>query len=146
MSDRSGACMCGAVTVKATGLDDTFSVCHCDMCRRWTGSAMLAVAVPAENVTWSGEAQIRTLQSSDWAERAWCGRCGSGLYYRITAEGPMHGHYSLPLGLLDDTDGMTMVSEIYIDHKPDCFAFAGDHPRLTRAETLEKFGIEDPDA
>jgi len=38
------------------------------------------------------------------------------------------------------------MSEIYINHKPDSNAFSADRPRLTRKETLEKFGISDEEA
>ena len=32
-----------------------------------------------------------------------------------------------------------MSSEMFVDLKPAGFAFAGDHPRLTEKETLEKY-------
>lgn len=140
---RTGQCMCGAVRFAASEVPDTFGACHCEMCRRWTGSAFLGLTVPVASVKWSGEDSIARLQSSDWAERAWCVRCGSPLYYHVTLEGPMSENYELPLGLFNDATGLTFASEIYIDHKPEGFAYAGDRPRLTRKETLAKFGIED---
>ncbi|MDF1855069.1 GFA family protein [Pseudooceanicola sp.] len=141
MNERQGGCMCGAVRFTATDVPGEFGACHCEMCRRWTGSAFLGITVPRASVTWQGEAQIRTLQSSDWAERAWCGRCGTGLYYHITADGPMAANYEIPVGILDDANGLTMRSEIYIDQKPDSFAYAGEHQLMTRAEVLAKYGI-----
>ncbi|MHA6264359.1 GFA family protein [Arenibacterium sp. CAU 1754] len=143
MSERTGKCMCGAVSFTAKNVPDHFGACHCEMCRRWTGSAFLGITVPRKDVTWTGEAHIKTLQSSDWAERAWCQRCGSGLYYHVTAEGPMSESYEIPIGLLDDANGLTFKSEIFIDHKPDSFAYAGERDRLTRKQVLEKFGIPD---
>jgi len=143
MTDKTGQCMCGAVEFTAANAPDTFGACHCEMCRRWSGSAFLGFSVQASDVTWKGEAHIRTLQSSDWAERAWCGRCGSGLYYRLTGEdGPGVGSMQIPLGLLDDSAGMTFASEIFIDHKPAGFAYAGERPTLTRAEVMAKYGVD----
>ncbi|MGR3373706.1 GFA family protein [Pseudooceanicola nanhaiensis] len=138
MSERQGGCMCGAVRFTATDVPAGFGACHCEMCRRWTGSAMLAVSVPEVSVTWAGAAQIRTLQSSEWAERAWCGRCGTGLYYRLTTEGA--STIEIPVGLIDDMSGMEFRREIWIDHKPDAFAFAGERERLTREEAMDRFG------
>ena len=143
MSERTGQCMCGAVSFTATDVPDRFGACHCEMCRRWTGSALLGVTVPADRISWRGEAHIKTLQSSDWAERAWCGACGSALYYHVTMEGPMSKSIEIPLGLFDDGNGLSFDNEIYIDHKPDSFGYAGDRQRLTRSETLKKFGISD---
>jgi len=134
--------MCGAVKLTVRDVPRDFGACHCNMCRRWTGSALLAVTVPEASVTWTGGEFIRTIQSSDWAERAWCDRCGTGLWYRVTAEGPHKGNYELPIGLFDDSNGMNMNSEIYIDLKTDAFAYAGERKRYTEAETLALFGID----
>jgi hypothetical protein len=100
----------------------------------------LGVTVPSDKITWTGEAQIATLQSSDWAERAWCRRCGSALYYRVTAEGKWFGGTEVPIGLFDDGNGFELTNEIYFDQKPDSFAFRGEgHKLLTRAECLSIF-------
>ncbi|MDR7124177.1 GFA family protein [Pseudotabrizicola sp. 4114] len=137
---RSGGCLCGAVRFTAKLDRKTFGACHCEMCRRWSGSALLAITVPTGNIGWQGAEHIATLQSSDWARRAWCARCGSGLYYMVTAEGPHFGNTEIPIGLLDDANGLTMQSEIFFDQKPDCFAYAGETQKLSRAETLAMFG------
>ena len=138
---RAGGCLCGAVRFEAKLSSHNFGACHCEMCRRWTGAALVAATVPAAGIVWKGEAHIRVLQSSDWAERAWCQRCGSGLYYHVTAEGPMAANVEIPVGLFDDASGMELVSEIYVDHRMPGWAIAGEHPRLTRKEILAKFGI-----
>ena len=134
--------MCGAVRFTLAEPPARFGACHCEMCRRWTGSAFLNFDVPQDGVTWEGEAQVRTLQSSDWAERAWCGRCGTNLYYRLR-DGEMAGLYSISLGLLDDASGMEFASEIYTDHGLGVFSYAGDRSRMTRSQTLAHHGISE---
>lgn len=138
--DRKGGCLCGAVrfTARLTGTD--FGVCHCAMCRKWTGSAFMGITVPVGNVTWSGKDRIAKRQTSSWAERAWCKDCGSGLFYRITVEGPMSENYEIPVGVLDDANGLDLVNEIYVDEKTDCFSYAGEGRNLlTRAEVHARF-------
>ena len=138
--EREGGCLCGAVRFTARLTGTNFGVCHCEMCRKWTGSALMGVTVPVENVSWTGDDHIARRQTSAWAERAWCRECGSGLYYRITAEGPMSLNYELPVGILDDVNGLSLVNEIYIDEKPDCFSYAGAGRNvLTRAEVRSRF-------
>lgn len=144
-SIREGGCLCGAVRFSAALPTLEFGACHCEMCRRWTGSALMALSVPQAAVRWKGDEHIARYQSSDWAERAHCRRCGTPLFYHVTADGPMSDELELPVGLLDDPSGLTFSSEIYIDLKPDSFAYAGDRPRLTRRETLAKFGISEED-
>ena len=137
---KTGGCLCGAVRFTAWLEGTHFGVCHCEMCRKWTGSALMGITVPVENVVWHGKEHIAKRQSSAWAERAWCRECGSGLYYRVTVEGPMFGTVELPVGILDDANGLMMANEIYIDHKPDSYAFAGEGRNvLTRAECHAKF-------
>ena len=60
----------------------------------------------------------------------------------MTVDGPYAGNVELPLGLFDDANGLTMSNEIYIDMKPDSYAFAGeDRQVLTRAQCVEKFPL-----
>ncbi|WP_298916550.1 GFA family protein [uncultured Roseobacter sp.] len=136
---RSGQCMCGAVRFVAKEVPKTISACHCQMCRRWTGSALLEVSVPEDAVTWEGVEHIVTRQSTPWAERAWCRECGSGVYFRMTAENEFSGTLDIPLGIFDDPNGFEMTHEIFIDHKPDSFAYAGERRQLTRADCVAKF-------
>lgn len=137
--DRTGQCMCGAVTLSARQVPDAYGACHCDMCRRWTGAALLAVEVPCKNTTFHGSAHIRKLQSSAWAERAWCAECGSSLWYRVTEPGPMNENYEIPIGLFDDTTGMQLVSEIYHDVRASGCDFSAETTKLSRADTLKEF-------
>lgn len=141
-SVKTGGCMCGAVTFSARAVPAVFGACHCDMCRRWTGSALLGVTVPLAGVVWEGAEHIGKIQSSSWAERAWCQKCGSGLWFRVTQESAYSDDIEIPIGLFDDPSGFQMTNEIYIDHKPDSFAYAGEgRKRLTRQECVEKFSL-----
>jgi hypothetical protein len=131
--------MCGAVAFEASPASMTFHACHCESCRRWTGSALLAVTVPADGMRFEGSEHVRTHRSSDWAERAWCDRCGSTLYYRVTMEGPLRGQYHVALGTFDAPEAFEFASEIYIDRKPASFAFAGERRTKTKAEIEAQF-------
>jgi hypothetical protein len=136
--------MCGAVSFRASEVPDEYGVCHCEMCRRWTGSALLGITIPTDKLDWNGSENIATIQSSTWAERGWCVKCGTGLFFRVTMDGKYSGGTEIPIGLLDDQTDLTMSNEIFIDHKPDSFAFAGEDRKLmTRQDCVEKFGVLD---
>lgn len=135
-----GKCSCGAVTFEARPATTTFGACHCETCRAWTGSAFLGITLAPDEITWTnGADQIRTWTSSSWAERGWCGTCGSNLFYRVTVDGPHQGQTHMAIGALENPDAFTFSHEIFIDRKPDCFAFSGERSSLTRAEVLERF-------
>lgn len=136
----SGQCLCGAVTITAEPERKSLSACHCDMCRRWSSGIFMAMPVVPGSVAVEGP--VRVFQSSDWAERAFCERCGSNLWYRITAEGPGHGRHQLAAGLFD-VSGMHLGLEVFIDSKPDAYAFAGERKQMTGREIFDIFAPKD---
>jgi hypothetical protein len=106
------------------------------MCRHWGGVAFLGVQCGSE-VKIDGDAQVVRYRSSDWAERGFCGRCGSNLFYRYL---PLD-NYSFPAGLFPDDALLPLVEEIFVDEKPDYYAFDADSEKLTGAEVMAKFGV-----
>jgi len=135
MSLLRGHCLCGAVTVSFEPLKDALGACHCEMCRCWTGSAFLEIEAKPGSLTYDGP--VKSYASSDWAERAWCDSCGSTLWYHLTLPG--HDYYSLSAGLVENAGGLPLKTEIYIDVKPDGYAFAGNHEIKTKAEVEAGF-------
>ena len=53
------------------------------MCRRWSGGPVFSIGVGA--VRFDDETQLERFESSAWAERGFCARCGSSLFYRLKA-------------------------------------------------------------
>ncbi|MDY6983113.1 MAG: GFA family protein, partial [Pseudomonadota bacterium] len=74
-----GSCLCGAVTITAPDLSE-IAACHCGMCRRWGGGPFMTLHA-GQDVKVEGD--VKTYRSSDWAERAFCGTCGTHLYYHL---------------------------------------------------------------
>ena len=137
MTAQSGRCLCGAVTFTVESVGTGHHACHCRMCRRWSGGPLFATA--AEGVVFEGEDNIGIYESSDWAERGFCKICGTNLFYRLK----QNGQYALPVGVFDDSTRFKLIGEIYIDHKPAGYDFAGDLPKLTEAEFVAKFAPPD---
>ena len=135
--DRSGKCMCGAVVFTAKETREDVSACHCGMCRRWSGGIWLGVGTKA--IDWHRDETLETIQSSSWAERGFCSACGTSLFYRMTAEGEHQGTTAVSLGCLDDTSGLKIEREWFIDAKPDAYALAGEHHQVTEAEAFAMF-------
>ncbi|ANO51961.1 GFA family protein [Woeseia oceani] len=136
-STQHGRCLCGAVQFDATNAGTDFHACHCPMCRRWASGPLFAVN--AESVVFSGEENLQRYASSDWAERGFCRQCGSNLFYFLKPANAYH----LCVGAFDNAANFKIASEIFVDHQPAGYAFAGQHPRLTEQQVLEQFGSED---
>jgi hypothetical protein len=83
VSYRAGCC-CGALEVEAEGEPILNAICHCDNCKKRTGSAFGWSAYFAEpNVTIHGDAQVYAFESaSGHTERSFCPTCGSTLFWR----------------------------------------------------------------
>nr|WP_229680731.1 GFA family protein [Marinobacterium zhoushanense] len=108
--------------------------CHCSMCRKWTGGPLMAVDCGTE-VKFSGEENISTYSSSDWAERGFCARCGSHLFYRLK----QNGQYIIPAGLFDTAEALNFDHQIFIDEKPEYYAFANETKNMTGEEVFASF-------
>jgi hypothetical protein len=129
-----GRCLCGAVHFETEFKDGpAFGVCHCSMCQHWNGGPGLA----SEFVrTEFGSAQtLSWYQSSDWAERGFCGTCGSSLFYRLK---DMPDVLFIQLGCLDLPDDTHLAEHIFYDEKPAYYDFADQSPRLSGAEFLAR--------
>lgn len=124
-----GKCLCESVSVSFTVKNEIFDVCHCGMCRKWGGGPLMTVdAVGKPKFT--GEEFIGKYDSSDWAERAFCKKCGTHLYYRLKG----NDFYNLPLNLIDGAENFKFHQQIFIDRKPANYEFANKTKMKTEAE------------
>lgn len=103
------------------------------MCRRWSGGAPF-FAANTDGVEFEGAEHLARYESSSWAERGFCRRCGTALFYFLK---PTQA-YMMSVGAFDDQSPFQLVLEIFIDSKPEGYAFAGEHARWTEAETLAR--------
>ena len=138
MTDRTGHCLCGAVSFVVTGGRDDFGICHCKMCQRWTGGMFPGIMYRADQVRIVGSENVADYRSSATATRSFCRICGSTLWFRGQ---PPHGgepYYEIAVGVLDQTEGLVLTHEVFVDRKPDAWNLAGGHVRDTEADYLRK--------
>lgn len=128
-SERTGTCLCGAVTITAKAASHEVGACHCSMCRRW-GSGPFMELDCGTDVAIEGEEHVTRYDSSPWAERAFCARCGTNLFYRLKEA----NQHMVAVGLFDDADDLAFKTEVFIDEKPGFYSFAGDTQKMTGAE------------
>jgi hypothetical protein len=130
---REGGCMCGAVRYEAD-FAETFNACFCKMCQRWASGMFMGAHTVNFKIT-KGEGDLSVFKSSDWAQRGFCAKCGSNLYYHA----PEFGDPSVALGSLDDTDDVRMAIQFYVDQQPQGLEIANETKKLTGAETEKLF-------
>lgn len=79
-----GECHCGAIAFVAEIDPDRVRVCHCTDCQKLSGTAFRVVAPCSETdfTLLRGEPRIyiKTAESGNRRQQAFCGNCGSPLY------------------------------------------------------------------
>lgn len=134
MSKRRGRCLCGAVRITATETTNEVGACHCKMCRRWGGGPFMEIECGA-GVFFDGEENVRVYDSSDWAERGFCKKCGTHLFYRFKKT----GHHGVPIGLFDDENKLVFAQQVFIDEKPSFYEFSNDTHDMTGPELIARY-------
>ena len=134
-NEMMGSCLCDAVKVSTTSTSNKVGACHCGMCRKWTGSSLLVVNCE-DKIEFDGAENITRFSSSEWAERGFCSKCGTHLFYRLK----QNNHYYIPAGIFERQDNLVFDHQIFIDRKPEYFTFANQTNNMTEAEVLAMFG------
>jgi hypothetical protein len=70
-----------------------------------------------------------------WAERGFCNKCGSHLFYRLK-ESKQH---IIPVGLFADCGMFVFDHQVFIDEKPAYYCFANETNDMTGAEVFAKY-------
>ena len=137
MSDAiegNGSCLCGAVSITAKSISLSVGACHCNMCRKWGGGPLMAVDCGTD-VSFDGEENISVFKSSAWAERGFCNKCGSHLFYRLRDS----KQYMMPVGLFDNDKMFIFDHQVFIDDKPPFYSFENKTSNMTGAEVFAKY-------
>ena len=101
MDKFTGGCLCGNVRIVASAAPYRVGLCHCLDCRKHHGALFFAAAIFPENaVTVEGE-------TSQYAGRHFCPRCGSSVFARYADEIEVH------LGCLDAPDQLIPTYECW---------------------------------
>ena len=112
-----GSCLCGAIAYSVDGPVESASHCYCTMCQKQHGAAAGTYAnIARADLHIERDADLITeYASSDHARRAFCGRCGSTLFWRSdqTPE-----RIAVTLGTLDQPFTEPVEIELHTESKP----------------------------
>jgi hypothetical protein len=108
--------------------------CHCGNCRKWSGGVFLSVRC-GTSVVFNDDAPLVSYVSSEWAERVFCGRCGTSLVWQMR-DGSAQ---IVSIQAFDDPAAFEFTLQMYIDHKPPTYDFANRTEMLTEADVIAKY-------
>jgi len=132
---RTGTCLCGGVSITANNSSNKVGACHCGMCRKWGGGPFMETDCGSD-IAFKGEDNISVYDSSNWAERGFCKKCGSHLFYRLKEI----NQHIIPIGLFDDQEFVVFDSQVFIDKKPSYYSFSNKTNDMTEKEIFEMYG------
>ena len=130
-SSYSGSCLCGAVRFKVHGEFERFYLCHCEYCRKDTGSAHAAnLFSSTARLEWvSGESRTTLFNlPSTRHTRCFCSICGSALP-NMQMDG---GLLVVPAGSLNSEIQLRPDAHLFIASK------AGWDEALEKVPTLDR--------
>ncbi len=127
-----GGCLCGAIRYRATSPPVRGVICHCSMCRRHSGAPLLAfVHFPARDFTWV-HGQPARFQSSEFAQRGFCPRCGSTLTMH---EDVLADRVQVTVGSLDEPERVHIDDHVWTERQISWLHIADQLPRFTRSSS-----------
>ena len=135
--DVTGSCLCGSITFQFKVNEKNFDVCHCGICRKWGGGPGFGVTSKSEPL-FTGVEYLKTYPSSDWAERGFCEKCGTHLFYRFKDK----SFINFQLGSLKNNDLFKFNLQIYVDCKPNYYNFAEKTNMMTEVDVIKAFNSD----
>ena len=123
----TGSCLCGSVQYEIHGEADRFYHCHCQRCRKTTGTghASNLLVKPENSLTWTkGEDLLRNYKVPE-AERfynCFCSQCGSPMPRLV----PQLGGVVIPAGTLNEEPPVKPQSRIFRDSRA-AWSCSGDN-------------------
>lgn len=145
----TGSCLCGSVTFECDAADGPFEICHCNRCRKLTGS----VGMPAFSVK---KSHFRMLTGRDnitvWYApilrqppayiSPFCRTCGSP----VPMDFPEYDDVEIPAGLVDGDPGIKPDKHILVEQVPAWDSITDGLPTFTLAQIYKhRTGKEPPD-
>lgn len=112
-----GACHCGHITWQLSLPPKLVLNCHCQMCRRLTGSGFSAWVIVSEDqlqIT-QGEAELQAYAATEHFSRHFCRHCGTDVYAMNEAKFP--GCRYIARGQLPDDLALNTQVQVYTDSK-----------------------------
>lgn len=120
----SGGCLCGAVRYELTPPLRPVVACHCGQCRRTSGHYVSATGVPRQRFALTNSEGLQWYRSSQRAERGFCRRCGSSLFWSADALDTI----SIMAGTIDGETGVHTAAHICVTDKGDYYTLSASEP------------------
>ncbi len=125
---KTGSCLCGGVAFEMRGELKPVIACHCSQCRKQTGNYWASTTSANADLTFTQNETLCWFRASNSAQRGFCSRCGSTLFWKADGRDTT----SICAGAIDGVTGLELAGHIFCDDAGDYYEIAGGKYRLGR--------------
>ena len=117
LTSRIASCLCGGVKIKVAGKMRHVINCHCKQCMKTHGNYSAYTACPEKNLKFINNKTLKWFQSSSFAKRGFCFKCGASIFYKLIES----DNISIAAGMFDYPTKLKTNSNIFIKDKLDYY-------------------------
>lgn len=124
-----GSCLCGRIRFEITGAVTMSRYCHCENCRKFSGTAQAAwgLANTAEFRQTRSDAEVGTYDTGSGSLRTFCTNCGAPLWFEPQDMPDFRG---IALGSVDEGDVGAPEAHLWVRSSPTWETIKDDLPRF----------------
>ncbi|MFM8518374.1 MAG: GFA family protein [Nevskiaceae bacterium] len=122
---KTGSCLCGDVRFELRGPLDGIIACHCNQSRKQTGHYWASTHSADADLHMLSDGPLRWYRASDTAQRGFCSRCGSSLFWKRDGQAVT----SVCAGAIDGPSGLTLTGHIFVADKGDYYSLGDPESR-----------------
>ena len=131
MNSKIVQCLCGGIKIKVKGKLRYVSNCHCSQCMKTHGNFASYTSCLEENITFINKKTLKWYNSSNFAKRGFCLRCGASMFYKRKKS----INISIAAGMFTNPTKLKTYSNIFTKGKLDYYKL---DPRLPKFDKYSR--------
>ncbi|PHZ85627.1 GFA family protein [Paremcibacter congregatus] len=120
---HTARCLCGKITLEATGPAKYTEYCHCKWCQQVSGSAFLPLVIFAPEQVRVTSGTLSHYDSSPGCHRGFCPDCGSTMSFQSERS------FDIALGVMDKPEDFPAHQHIWVKSKISHVTIVDDLPK-----------------
>ncbi|PCI34305.1 MAG: hypothetical protein COB54_00485 [Alphaproteobacteria bacterium] len=125
---HTARCLCGKITIEATGPAKYTEYCHCKWCQQVSGSAFLPLVVFDKDQVVVTSGKLSHYNSSHGALRGFCRNCGSTMSFQSAKS------FDIALGVMDNPEHFKSSKHIWAKSRISHVMITDSLPRFDESD------------
>ena len=127
-SSKIAKCLCGGIKIKIVGKLRHVLNCHCSQCMKTHGNFATYTNSPEKNISYISKRTLKWYNSSNFAKRGFCTKCGASMFYKIKKSDTI----SISAGMFNNPTTLKTHSNIFTKNKLDYYRLDTRIPKFNK--------------